>query len=706
MAASKSNPTTSNNNVIRNNGQSDTAERENYSYKPQVNNGTPVPFDAWLDRTTAKLLNTHDPTKPSVPLGHLTIDDVALITTLMSSHARRGTVEGAMTCERLLKRVVEEVNAGNGEVGVTTKMYTVAMDAWAKSQRRPLPGSGAVDGSSKESEEGDETRKQTQLQLHPSQQSSQRGQQIPLGAAAQRAHRIHNSLVSAYKLTKDPLLAPSTVSYNAAINAWSKSYHPSAGEMAELLLGEMMREWRFGIAQSEAVGYDDEDVEMNLGEWADDSEEEDEATITQGNERVRPDVVTFTAVIDAWVKCTALAHDYHYTRPPPTANFTSSKYRKEKENYAEWKRNQAAEADSLTKRAANRAKQLLDLMIALGHYDESKEGKCEACMRPNCYTYSAVMNALAKSCSALRAVSPGTTVVVGNNHAYDPAREAQDMLETMIEKYERYKERVGEPETWKNYNKMDSTNYADDDRDSETNGDRGFNWDTSWETASYNIDVMELSNRIPNPNAKDPHWFDPRPDELTFPPNTINYNSVLNAWSRASRYDPQSAERAEEILLERMERSVSEGGDAVEPDALSYSLVIHAWLRGCRGFAGANGAAPASGRKDKVLSDQDRIQRAMQIVDKMEAWARRNHLRKWKDDTEDDNEEDESNSEIIDELDSGEDMDDETEDDMDLISEQDSDRPLSDKSKQFDRTSNPPFRVHNKARDLDVEVYK
>ena len=43
----------------------------------------------------------------------------------MTSHARRSTIESAMICEQLLKRVVEEVNAGNGDVRVTTKMYTV-----------------------------------------------------------------------------------------------------------------------------------------------------------------------------------------------------------------------------------------------------------------------------------------------------------------------------------------------------------------------------------------------------------------------------------------------------------------------------------------------------------------------------------------------------------------------------------------------------
>ena len=69
----------------------------------------------------------------------------------MASHARRSNVESAIICERLLKRVVDEQvntmgnnnndndnnNNGNGvRLRVTTKMYTVVMDAWAKCQRR------------------------------------------------------------------------------------------------------------------------------------------------------------------------------------------------------------------------------------------------------------------------------------------------------------------------------------------------------------------------------------------------------------------------------------------------------------------------------------------------------------------------------------------------------------------------------------------
>ena len=60
-----------------------------------------------------------------------------------------------MVCERLLKRVVEEMNAGNNEVWVTTKMYTAGIDAWVKSQRRLLMRSGTHGGHIGGDQEGE-----------------------------------------------------------------------------------------------------------------------------------------------------------------------------------------------------------------------------------------------------------------------------------------------------------------------------------------------------------------------------------------------------------------------------------------------------------------------------------------------------------------------------------------------------------------------
>jgi pentatricopeptide repeat protein len=884
-----------------------------------------VPYESWLDRTTARILSLDDDYDDddyadadedgSIDGDEyrtrrpLTSDDVDLITSLMASHARRGTVNSAVTCERLLRRVVMEVdmNGGNGSgngvgnvhdddddddddddeddegVRVTTKMYTVAMDAWAKSQRRPpflfggigggggrgmgrssrgrdADGGGAFgfegkrqkpqqrqqqqreisherrrrsydEGDDNEDDGDEDDDDERDRRLGGSGEDRQRQPKMPLGAAAQRAHRIHMSLVETHARTGDVHLAPSTISYNAAINAWSKSYHPSSGEMAELLLGEMMHEWKHG----------------NGG---------------RGNERVKPDVVTFTAVIDAWVKCTALAaQDYRHNNhkddatassssspssssPPSTsssgiASSASSSQQQQK----------AARSDEITRRAAMRAKEILMLMIRLGHYDPSlstSASKVEPGMRPNCYTYSAVMNALAKSCcsssptpesSASSSSSPTPPQrrerVVGGvgrgqqkrrqgqEQRYDPASEAQEMLEDMIIKHRRYKERVGiggrgtlgtstgvgyyggtarfeKGEAVENYEEESSEGEESGTSIGKGTADNKYTeWiKGSWSTSSLSSMSSDKDEEIENETRSegnksdndDRHWYEPRPDELTFPPNTINYNSVLNAWSRASRYDSHAALRAEEILLKRMEAPfvsssspsflqvadedrrdldvghMGPGGDDVYPDALSYSLVIHAWLRGCRGIGSSFNAHDTDGnnsskgamtwesgrqnginskRKVAEFTDLDRIERAMKILDRLEAWARKDALnhrrrtsRKWrpeegtggyieneyKGDDVRGKAEDTSSVIVDDEVDLDGDIDDEdmTVDDEDVFNPDDatpedgddSNRDYENRKESFDRgyriassPSHAAFRQHDKAHDLDVEVY-
>lgn len=80
--------------------------------------------------------------------------------------------------------------------------------------------------------------------------------------------------------------------------------------MAELLLGEMMREWRFGSGGEVGTEEEEEMKRLNRSRRRvvveDNEEEEEEEGVEKmdqsnrkrkrGNERVKPDVVTFTAV--------------------------------------------------------------------------------------------------------------------------------------------------------------------------------------------------------------------------------------------------------------------------------------------------------------------------------------------------------------------------------------------------------------------------
>lgn len=77
-------------------------------------------------------------------------------------------------------------------------------------------------------------------------------------------------------------------------------------------------------------------------------------------------------------------------------------------------------------------------------------------------------------------------------------------------------------------------------------------------------------------------------------PTVVMYNSIINAYGRSG-----SAERAT-MILDRLEKSVEEGGEEVEPDALSWSLVVTAWA---------------------YSADPGALERSEEMLLRMERWA-------------------------------------------------------------------------------------
>jgi pentatricopeptide repeat protein len=71
---------------------------------------------------------------------------------------------------------------------------------------------------------------------------------------AKRAQQIHDGIIEMYKHSGDPMIAPSTVSFNTMLNAWAKSSHPASLEMAENLFEDMM-EWDDEIASPDVLTF-------------------------------------------------------------------------------------------------------------------------------------------------------------------------------------------------------------------------------------------------------------------------------------------------------------------------------------------------------------------------------------------------------------------------------------------------------------------
>lgn len=74
----------------------------------------------WLEEASEHLLNLEE-----VPLASLTEDDVESIVGIMAAWVRRRSLKAAMLVEKLLKRVVDDMRAGNTDIHMTARMYTI-----------------------------------------------------------------------------------------------------------------------------------------------------------------------------------------------------------------------------------------------------------------------------------------------------------------------------------------------------------------------------------------------------------------------------------------------------------------------------------------------------------------------------------------------------------------------------------------------------
>ena len=146
--------------------------------------------EQWLEDATKSIFDLK-----VLPLGSLAKDDVVAITDLMVAWSQRRSLDAALEVERLLKRVVDDMNVGNGDVHVSTYMYMVAMEAWGKSGE---------------------------------------------AAGAERAQTIHDAIIQTYQQTEDRLIRPTTKTYNTLTLAWARSKNPSAIDNAETVFRDML----------------------------------------------------------------------------------------------------------------------------------------------------------------------------------------------------------------------------------------------------------------------------------------------------------------------------------------------------------------------------------------------------------------------------------------------------------------------------------
>ena len=137
----------------------------------------------WLLRMNRRLIE--------IPVGDLD-PSTTPISAIMNGWAKTKSSHGASMVEKWLDRAQGEFEAGNTKVVPTNKMFTMAVDAWAKS------GEGV--------------------------------------SAAQRAETILQHMNEKYQTTGLENLRPTTGIFNAVINAWARSKEKIAPSRAEQIL--------------------------------------------------------------------------------------------------------------------------------------------------------------------------------------------------------------------------------------------------------------------------------------------------------------------------------------------------------------------------------------------------------------------------------------------------------------------------------------
>jgi hypothetical protein len=152
---------------------------------------------ASLEKATQQFLSD----RQLYPVGKLSDEDLEAITGLMAAWAKKRSLQAALIVEKLLKRIIDDLKAGNANIHVRTQHYTLTIDAWSKS--------GAT-------------------------------------GASDRAQQIHDAMTIEWEQTGDAAIRPTVMSCTTLVNAWAKSNETRAPIMAERILQSMIEAYQGG----------------------------------------------------------------------------------------------------------------------------------------------------------------------------------------------------------------------------------------------------------------------------------------------------------------------------------------------------------------------------------------------------------------------------------------------------------------------------
>ena len=260
----------------------------------------------WLVRTTSHLLGPNFDTKEVTP--SMTKRTIHRTTLLMKSWTRRASMKGSRAphvVERILKRLVQERDAGNPMVKIDTKLYNILLKAWSRCREK---------GSAERCEEilvrmknmhsigiNDQVKPNIESYNHVIKAIVQNGDRR---TAVEKAEKLVNQML------EDDSVAPDRRSFNLLLYAISNSSQKDAGERAESILRTMKREYDNGKGNVHAK-VDTNTYNQVMGAWVRSRQPGFEKKIQALFEElvsapkeweIRPDTDTFNALLGGYLK--------------------------------------------------------------------------------------------------------------------------------------------------------------------------------------------------------------------------------------------------------------------------------------------------------------------------------------------------------------------------------------------------------------------
>ena len=540
--------------------------------------GIPIPGAHDSQAKKREWLLNMNATLESTPVGQLD-PNILPLSTIMNGWAKQKSSEGARMVEMWLDRVHSEYNAENPSVHPTARMYTMAVDAWAKSN------GGAP--------------------------------------AARRAEALLERMDRLYREGggRHEALKPTTGIFNAVINAWARSREKIAPQRAEQILS-WMETLRDKGGEELDISPDKYTFNTVIHAYAKSGAKESATKAhrildnmnqmyREGNSSVKPDTITYNVVINAYAKSGGkgaaqeaenLLQRMHMMYDQGDLSV--------KPNVVTYGAVIDAFAKSMERNAAARADALLANMVALHQSDPVRH----ADLRPNTYVFNTVINAWAKSKErGAAAKAEEMLVAMDRLHASGfPGLKPDAFTYTaVIDAYAKSGYRGAASRADLLLDQMEAK-YATGDQDLKPN------------TFTYNAVINALAksgepgaaaraervlhnmvNRLRNNGSQD------------VKPTTINFNTVLDAWAKSGEGEA-AAERAEAIL-EWMDRLNKAGNIDVKPDTITFNAVIDAWAR--------SGCKRGPQRAEQILNHMDELYQGGNIDVKPDTYSKFcNHL--------------------------------------------------------------------------------